>query len=113
MIDAASRPFGEELVRLASADNFRDVTGPGYRSHDGTPLRAGVLYRSNELGLTHEDAAALAGLGVTAIYDLRGAHEIEAHPDVAVPGAVNEHLEVGGIPMEEVSSLASVDEADA
>ena len=110
--DDATTAAGEELVRLASADNFRDVTGPGYRSHDGTPLRAGVLYRSNELGLTHEDATTLAGLGVAAIYDLRGAHEIEAHPDVAVPGAVNEHLEVGGIPMEEVAALASVDEAD-
>jgi len=46
--------FGEELVRLASADNFRDVTGPGYVSADDTPLRAGVFFRSNELGLTDD-----------------------------------------------------------
>jgi len=119
MSDPTARPrggagegAGEELVRLASADNFRDVAGPGLRTADGVPLRAGVLYRSNELGLTDEDAATIAALGVRAVYDLRDRHEVEAHPDVEVPGAVHEHLEVRGIPMEEVSSLASVQQAD-
>ena len=93
--------FGEELVRLASADNFRDVTGPdsAYVAADGRPLRRGVAYRSNELQLSHADAATIARLGVTAIYDLRsdardrgaprrrGARrgvaplEVERHPD--------------------------------
>ena len=100
--------FGEELVRLASADNFRDVTGPGYTSADGTPLRAGVFFRSNELGLTDEDAGTIAGLGITDIYDLRGSDEVEAHPDVAVPGATWTHLEVKGIPMDSVATLATV-----
>ncbi len=104
--------FGEELVRLASADNFRDVTGPGYTTSDGRPLRAGVLFRSNELALTHEDAATIAELGVTAIYDLRNDHEVEAHPDVSVPGATWTHLEVKGIPMDSVVTLATVAEGD-
>jgi protein-tyrosine phosphatase len=110
--DESTATFGEELVRLASADNFRDVTGPGYTTADGRPLRAGVLFRSNELALTDEDAATMAGLGITAIYDLRDDHEAEAHPDVAVPGATWTHLEVKGIPMGSVSTLDTVAEAD-
>jgi protein-tyrosine phosphatase len=101
--------LGEELVRLASADNFRDVTGPdaAYVAADGRPLRRGVVYRSNELQLSHADAATIAGLGVTAIYDLRSAHEVEAHPDAAVPGATWHHVEVGGIPMVQLEELTS------
>ena len=36
--------IGEELVRLASADNFRDVAGidTPYVAADGVPLRRGV-----------------------------------------------------------------------
>lgn len=102
--------LGEELVRLASADNFRDVAGPGYATTDGGRVRRGVLFRSNELTLTHEDATALSRLGITAIYDLRDAHEIEAHPDAPVPGATWRHIEVKGIPMESVASLASREE---
>jgi protein-tyrosine phosphatase len=100
--------LGEELVRLASADNFRDVTGPdtAYVALDGTTLRRGVAYRSNELQLSHGDAATLARLGITAVYDLRSDHEVETHPDVEVPGASWTHLEVKGIPMEAVSDLA-------
>jgi protein-tyrosine phosphatase len=100
--------LGEELVRLASADNFRDVTGPdaAYVATDGTPLRRGVAFRSNELQLTHGDAEALGRLGVGAIYDLRSDHEVELHPDVAVPGATWTQLEVKGIPMEAVGDLA-------
>ena len=100
--------FGEELVRLASADNFRDVTGPDapYAAADGRRLRRGVAYRSNELQLSEADVESLGRLGVGAIYDLRTGHEIEAHPDVAVPGTRWTHLEVTGIPMNSVSALA-------
>jgi protein-tyrosine phosphatase len=101
--------LGEELVRLASADNFRDVTGPdaAYSAADGRPLRRGVVFRSNELQLTHADAAMISRLGVTAVYDLRSAHEVAAHPDVEVPGATWTHVEVGGIPMVELETLTS------
>jgi protein-tyrosine phosphatase len=99
--------LGEELVRLASADNFRDVTGPdtAYVAADGTPLRRGVAFRSNELQLSAADVGTLGALGVGTILDLRHQHEIDAHPDSEVPGAKWRHLEVRGIPMDAVSDL--------
>jgi protein-tyrosine phosphatase len=106
---------GEELVRLASADNFRDVAGidTAYVAGDGVPLRRGFVFRSNELQLSDADAASIAALGVTAVYDLRHDHEVEAHPDVPVPGASWHHLEVKGIPMGAVSSLETREAATA
>lgn len=113
--DASStdQHLGEELVRLASADNFRDLAGAGdgHPTAGGGRVRRGVAFRSNELQLTDADAHALGSLGITAVYDLRGEHEVEAHPDVPVPGARWHHLPVGGIPMEEISTLASSDAA--
>lgn len=104
---------GYELVRLASADNFRDVAGPGYATADGGQLRTGVFFRCNELTLTHEDAASLADLGIACVFDLRSTDEVTAHPDVAVPGAENVHLEIRGIPMSKVTGLEHVEEAEA
>jgi protein-tyrosine phosphatase len=99
--------LAEELVRLASADNFRDVAGPGagYPTADGGTVRRGVFFRANELRLTHEDAASIAALGVTGVVDLRSQHEIDAHPDIEIPGAAWSHVDVLGIPMDEISSL--------
>ncbi|WP_051549284.1 tyrosine-protein phosphatase [Nocardioides sp. URHA0032] len=96
-----------ELLRLASADNFRDVagTGSGHPTRDGGRVRRGVFYRSNELQLTDADATALADLGIAAIHDLRSTPEVEAHPDVTVPGAAWHHVEVSGIPMAMVEGL--------
>lgn len=105
--------LGEELLRLGSADNFRDLTGPGLRTADGRALRPGLVYRSSELALSEEDAATVAGLGVTAILDLRHAEEIDAHPDVEVTGATWEHHEIPGIPMERVAALETPELADA
>lgn len=104
---------GEELLRLASADNFRDIAGIAapYRTTEGKAVRRGVLYRSNELQLTDEDARSLGALGLTAVYDLRDQHEIDAHPDVSVPGADWHHLEVLGIPMDSVRELETPDAA--
>lgn len=104
--------YAEELVRLASADNFRDVAGPGYATGDGRAMRRGVGFRSNELTLTDEDATALRDLGITTIYDLRDEHEVAAHPDAPVPGATWRHLEVKGIPMDAVATLESLEQAD-
>jgi protein-tyrosine phosphatase len=107
------RVLPDELVRLASADNFRDVAGPGagYRTRNGGRVRRGVYFRSNELQLTPEDATSLSDLGITTIHDLRGSMEIEAHPDAEVPGARWHHVEVSGIPMEMVSGLEDADAA--
>lgn len=102
-----SPELAEELVRLSSADNFRDVagTGQGHRTADGGHVRRGVYFRSNELVLTHEDARSIAALGVTSICDLRSEHETAIHPDVPVPGTSWHHFDVLGIPMEEMASL--------
>ena len=97
--------LGDELLRLGSADNFRDLTGPGHRTADGRLLRPGLVYRSNELALTEEDAVRVAELGVTSIIDLRHGIEIDVHPDTEVLGAAWEHLEIPGIPMDEVVTL--------
>lgn len=105
--------LGEELTRLASADNFRDVAGPGYTTSDGTPLRSGVFFRSNELQLLDEDAATLAGLGIVDVYDLREDYEVEAHPDVDVPGSTWHGVPVGGIPPGTGAALADADAAVA
>ncbi|GAB2979512.1 tyrosine-protein phosphatase [Nocardioides montaniterrae] len=102
---------GEELLRLASADNFRDVAGPGYVGAGSAPLRPGVFYRSNELRLSGEDLAALSALGLSGIIDLRADLEIERHPDPEVPGSTWRHFDVIGIPMEEVGALSSRAEA--
>jgi protein-tyrosine phosphatase len=106
--------LGEELLRLSSADNFRDVAGPdvAYDAADGAPLRRGVVYRSNELQLSDADAQTIARLGVTAVYDLRTTHEVETHPDVDVPGATWTHVEVVGIPMLELENLESSEAAE-
>jgi protein-tyrosine phosphatase len=96
-------PDGTELLRLASADNFRDVAGGGYVGTDGRALATGMFYRSNELRLSGEDLAALAAIGPTTIIDLRSAMEIERHPDPEVAGALQ--FDVMGIPMEEVAGL--------
>lgn len=99
--------YAEELVRLASADNFRDVAGPGagHPTADGSTVRRGVFFRANELSLTHEDAASIAALGVTQVLDLRSQHEIDAHPDIEIPGAAWTHVDVLGIPMDEMANL--------
>lgn len=105
----------EELVRLASADNFRDVAGPGagYPTSDGGTVRRGVFFRANELRLTHEDAASIAALGVTSVLDLRSQHEIDAHPDIEIPGAAWAHVDVLGIPMDEMANLPTREAAVA
>ncbi|WP_460830010.1 tyrosine-protein phosphatase [Nocardioides hungaricus] len=94
-----------ELIRLVSADNFRDVAGPGYPTRGGGRVRRGVCYRSNELQLTDTDATSLAALGIRAIHDLRSQREIDAHPDVEVPGATWQHVEISGIPTELVEGM--------
>ena len=96
---------GAELLRLASADNFRDVAGPGYATADGGRMRAGVFFRSNELRLTDEDVTTLGDLGLRAVVDLRSQLEVDRHPDAEIDGADWHHFDVIGIPMEEIAGL--------
>ncbi|WP_435770353.1 tyrosine-protein phosphatase [Nocardioides sp. SYSU DS0651] len=109
----AGQDAGQELLRLASADNFRDVAGPGYATADGGRLRTGVFYRSNDLRLTDADHGLLQEIGLRAILDLRSETEIALHPDPEVPGATPLHFDAIGIPMEQVAGLGSREEAVA
>ena len=103
----------DEYLRLASADNFRDVAGTGYATVDGGRLRTGVFFRSNDLRLTDVDLTALQAIGLRAIIDLRSPTEIALHPDPEVPGAAPLHFDSIGIPIERLSSLTSRAEAVA
>ena len=101
----SSSDENREILRLASADNFRDVAGPGYATRDGGRVRRGVFYRSNEQRLTDADHEALSGLGLRTVLDLRSQLEIDLHPDVEVPGAAWHNFDVSGIPMDHVAEL--------
>ncbi|WP_181410624.1 tyrosine-protein phosphatase [Nocardioides humi] len=104
-------PDDGERLRLASADNFRDVAGPGYATRDGARLRTGVFYRSNDLRLTDDDHGRIGSIGLRAVIDLRSPTEVDLHPDPAVPGAEALHFDAIGIPMERMSSLRSREDA--
>jgi protein-tyrosine phosphatase len=88
--------------RVKSADNFRDIAGDGsgYVTAAGR-MRRGVFYRSNHLVLTPDDAQVITGLGVTSIYDLREADELERWPDVEIQGARWVHYPTRGIEFSE------------
>ncbi len=107
--EADREAAGEEILRLASVDNFRDVagpgTGPGYATRSGGVVRRGVFYRSNALDITPDEVTLLAGLGLRTILDLRTPHEIERHPDPEVPGCAWHHYDIFGIPMDHVAAL--------
>lgn len=105
LADGVDPGEGEEILRLASADNFRDVAGPGYPTEDGGAVRRGVFYRSNELRLSDEDSSTLSELGLRHVVDLRSQQEIDRHPDPEIPGAAWSHFDVIGIPMEEIAGL--------
>ncbi len=102
---AAAEAAGEDVLRLASADNFRDVAGPGYPIGAGGVVRRGVFFRSNALRITPEEIGALCDHGLRAILDLRTHGEIERHPDPEVPDCAWHHYDVLGIPMSEVAGL--------
>ncbi|GAA3535207.1 tyrosine-protein phosphatase [Nocardioides daeguensis] len=103
----------QEYLRLASADNFRDVAGSGYATVDGGKVRTGVFYRSNDLRLSEVDSAALHAIGLNAVIDLRSPTEIALHPDPEVPGAENLHFDAIGISMDRLSGLTDRAEAVA
>ncbi|CAN5421702.1 tyrosine-protein phosphatase [soil metagenome] len=73
--------------------NLRDAGG--YPTVDGRSVRRGVLYRSGQLN--HEgDAsmAALEGLGLGVVFDLRTQDEVDAIPDRLPAGVEAVHLDV-------------------
>lgn len=85
----------ERLVPLEGAGNFRDLGG--YRTADGGRTRWGLVFRSDALHrLTEADLAAVSGLGLRVVYDLRMDAERSQAPS-ALPASIRrELLAMGG-----------------
>ncbi|MFO1081947.1 MAG: tyrosine-protein phosphatase [Reyranellaceae bacterium] len=85
------------VLPLEGGSNFRDLGG--YRTADGRTVRRGAVFRSAHLGgLTDADRAALAGVGVRTIVDLRGVSEAAETPhqvDGIECRIVGAHIEPG------------------
>lgn len=74
---------------LKTIPNLRDIGG--YRTADGRWVKMGMLYRSDQLDrLSDNDLAAMGGLGIALVADLRTASERSREPDRVPAGA--EHL---------------------
>ncbi|MCJ2177677.1 tyrosine-protein phosphatase [Novosphingobium album (ex Hu et al. 2023)] len=69
----------ERVLPLQGVHNFRDCGG--YAVSGGGRLRRGVLWRSGQHhGATDADLAAIAGLGLDSVFDLRSSKERASHP---------------------------------
>lgn len=80
MSDELLERHAHRRIPFEGACNCRDLGG--LRTTDGRRTRPGVVYRSDALAtLTVGDQAALAELGVRAIYDLRTEDERTRHPN--------------------------------
>lgn len=78
---------------LSAMPNFRDAGG--HATVDGLRMRAGVLYRSDQIDqLTDDDTRVLASLGLRTVYDLRTEAERAFRPGQRVPGATHVVLDV-------------------
>ena len=72
-------------IGIASVPNLRDLGG--WPTRGGGRVRAGLLYRSTELGnLAGADMEAFAALGIRSVYDLRTETERASQPDRLPPG---------------------------
>jgi protein-tyrosine phosphatase len=70
---------------MVSCPNLRDIGG--HAARDGKLVRTGLAYRSDQLNpVADVDAARLAGLGLTSVFDLRSPDEAAARPDHLPPG---------------------------
>jgi len=82
----------DRVLPLRGATNFRDLGG--YRGHGGRPLRWRRLFRSDHLGgLSDDDRATLAALGLVRSFDFRGEAERAAVP-YELPGLTQHSLAI-------------------
>ena len=78
MMTQTTPPF---VVELVGVSNLRDLGG--YRTGDGRVVRRGLVFRSAALaGMTVDDEADIARLGLCTICDFRGIAESERAPTV-------------------------------
>ncbi len=72
--DGISVPIGKRLLNLAAGSNFRELGG--YPAAGGKHIRWGLIWRSAATPLiTPQDGAAIAGLGLRQMIDLRSSEE--------------------------------------
>jgi protein-tyrosine phosphatase len=91
-------------VPLQGASNFRDLGG--YAGHGGRTVRWRRLFRSDHLaGLTPDDHATLATLGVARSFDFRGVHE-RAEKAYVVPDLAQHSLAIEPTVAERLRSWA-------
>jgi len=95
---------------IASVPNLRDAGG--YMTADGSLVRRGVAYRSNQLNpISAEDMKKIEALGLKNDFDLRTLEEREAKPDELPAGVKNVWLNVladaQGVSVAEVERLLS------
>ena len=82
----AGNQFGNRFG--TSVPNLRDVGG--YTTADGSVVRRGVVYRSNQLNAIRPDETKkIAAMGLKNDFDLRTAAEREAKPDELPAGVKN------------------------
>ena len=91
-------------LKLDSVPNFRDIAGPGYRTHTGR-MRRGRLFRANSFLATPEELERLAPLGLMAVHDLRGQGEVDLRPDTVPQGATWRHSWVPGLSSDTMRTL--------
>jgi protein-tyrosine phosphatase len=78
---------------IASVPNLRDAGG--YTTADGSIVRRGIAYRSNQLNpISPDDMKKIAALGLKNDFDLRTAEERDAKPDELPGGVKNVWLNV-------------------
>jgi protein-tyrosine phosphatase len=81
------------VPEIPGVTNLRDAGG--HRTTDGRRVRAGVLFRSGQLAHDGADSmAAIEGLGLGVVFDLRTEVEREALPDRVPNGVEVQHLDV-------------------
>jgi protein-tyrosine phosphatase len=111
----AQQPPGTSLA-IPSVVNLRDVGG--YTTSDGSVVRRGVAYRSNQLNpISPGDLQKIAALGLKSDYDLRTEAERQARPDQLPPGVKNVWINVwaheeGADPADMESLLANTQAAN-
>jgi protein-tyrosine phosphatase len=78
---------------IASVPNFRDLGG--FETRDREFVRAGLVYRSNQLApIGPADAEKILALQLKSAYDLRTEEERSAHPDELPANVANVWLNV-------------------